>query len=849
MTIITRDDMERNGYANVAQAVAALPSNFGGTATEQSALASADRTGSNSSLASGVNLRGLGADATLVLVNGRRIAGSGAMGDFGDLSSIPTGAVERVEVLLDGASAIYGSDAVGGVVNIILRKRFDGLESRVRLGSVTDGGARLAQIDQTFGKTWATGSVMLSYEYELRTALSSDDRAFARSADSRPLGGTDHRFYLSVPGNVLGFNPVTGAFGPMYAIPAGQDGTALRAGDFEPGVTNLQNFRVGVDLTPRQERHSAVLTLSQDVGDRVHLWAEGRFSHRRFEVDTVGAATIATVTPANPYFVSPTGAASDLIAYFLGSELGPGRIHGVAEDLAGSGGADAELGHGWRLSAYGAFAQERDTSTGSNTVNSAHLTEALGTTPDDPTTPFNTATDGYFNPYGDGHSNSPAVLSFVGDGYTAGVSRSRVVTGDVQADGPIVDLPAGAVKLAVGTDLRRESFLRESVNFISTTVPVLTGPASDARTVIAGYAELRVPLFGPANARPGLQRLDLSAAVRTEHYGGFGTTTNPKFGLNWAPVDHVLFRATYGTSFRAPNLYELNATQQTSTAILQGANGLSTAVIELGGGNPGLKAQTARSWTIGFDVTPPSKNGLGFGATLFRTVFNHRIGQPVSNDISNALINPDYAPFVQRVSPADAADFARVQALLANPNLGGGGALPAGTIGAIVDLRYVNTGQLDVTGLDATAHYGRDIGRDHVEIGLNGSYLFRYRQQLTPTSPFVTLLNLADEPVDLRGRATLGWTHGEFDALVGMNYVDRYRDLVGHRIGAWTTFDLQLAWRPTSGPFKTYSIALIGQNLFDRAPPFYDSSVGAGYDAANADATGRFLSLQLTKRW
>nr|WP_293976708.1 TonB-dependent receptor [Sphingomonas sp.] len=136
VTRIDRDDLTRNGHATVGRALQALPGNFGGTATEQSALSATDTTGTNASLATGVNLRGLGAGATLVLVNGQRLGGSGAEGAFGDVSMIPTGAFDRAEVLLDGASAIYGSDAVGGVVNILLRRHFAGAETRLRFGSV-----------------------------------------------------------------------------------------------------------------------------------------------------------------------------------------------------------------------------------------------------------------------------------------------------------------------------------------------------------------------------------------------------------------------------------------------------------------------------------------------------------------------------------------------------------------------------------------------------------------------------------------------------------------------------------------------------------------------------------------
>ena len=774
------------------------------------------------------------------------------MGDFSDVSSIPTGAVERVDVLLDGASAIYGSDAVGGVVNITLRGRFDGMETRARMGSVTSGGARDWQIEETVGKRWSNGGVMLSYEYDLRTALASSDRYFAQSADSRPLGGTDHRYYLSVPGNILGIDPVTGAFGPLYAIPAGQNGRSLSPSDFEPGVVNLENFREGVDLIPRQERHSVYAVLSQDLGDTIHLSIDGRYSHRAFDAASVASATIGTVTSANPWFVSPDGANADLFAYSFGRELGASRNHGYAAALSTSGSVVADLNGGWQIEAYGAFAQERDYARTDNIVNNAYLSEALGTTPDDPSTSFSTAKDGFFNPYGNGSSNSRAILAFVGSGYTETRSLSRVYSGNVQADGPLLRLPAGPVRLAVGGDVRRESFTTGGADFIDDPLPDSLEQVGGARVIEAAFAELHIPLVGPANAMSGLRKLDISAAVRAEHYDDFGTTTNPKVGLSWVPVDGMTLRATYGTSFRAPNLVELNQRESITTTTLERADGTLVPVIQLSGGNRGLKPETARSFTAGVDLAPKSIPHFRLDATFFSTVFRHRIDTPAAAQFSEALTDGDLAPFVRAVSPTtNAEDLGYVMSLLASPAATGVNSYPATAIGAVVDTRYVNTGKEDVSGVDATIAYAIPVGASRFNLAANASYLLRYRQQFTPTALSVDLLDEPGEPVHLKGRVTAGWTKGDLAAQIGMNYVNRYRDLLGNRIRAWTTFDLNLSWQPKSDKLwlKGFTASLTAQNLFNRAPPFYDSRIGTGYDAANADALGRFIALQLSKSW
>ncbi|WBO21536.1 TonB-dependent receptor plug domain-containing protein [Sphingomonas abietis] len=428
VTTMTRADVDRSGYATAAEALAAMPSNFAGMATEQSALSGADTSGANAVLATGVDLRALGTDATLVLVNGRRIAGSGLNGDIGDISSMPNVALDRVEVLTDGASALYGSDAVGGVVNILLKQRYDGAETRLRFGSVTSGGARETQLGQTLGTNWTGGGILAAYEYYHRGALASADRAFARSADSTPFGGTDHRYYLSAPGNILAFDPVTGAYEPAYAIRPGPSGIATTVGDFVAGATNLENFREGTDLTATQTRHSGYARLYQGVGDSVHLALDARYSRRHYAVAGVASSTVGEITAANPYFVSPDGAPYDLFAYSFYPELGPTRDTGTAEAMTYGASADVDLGAHWQIRSYAGFAQERDTSRADHLVDSASLSEALGTTPDDPLTPFSTAADGYFNPYGAGGANSRAILDFVGNGFTLTHTRVATVT-------------------------------------------------------------------------------------------------------------------------------------------------------------------------------------------------------------------------------------------------------------------------------------------------------------------------------------------------------------------------------------------------------------------------------------
>lgn len=846
--VVTRSDIERGGYSSVAQALQTLPGNFGGMATEQSALSFADRSGNNATLASGVNLRGLGPQATLVLVNGRRVAGSGLLGDFADISSIPMSALDRVEIVTDGASALYGSDAVAGVVNIILKEDFEGLEMRLRGGTVTDGHARELLFSQTAGKSWAGGSVLLSYEFQRRVALRSADRAFARSADSRAFGGTDRRYPYSSPGNILGFNS-SGALVPTFAIPRGQDGTALLPGDFLAGDSNLENFREGTDLSPDQKRHSLYARASQTLSDGINFSLEGRYAHRRFTSLTAGYATILSVTNANPWFVSPTGAASDMIGYAFTQELGPVRSAGTARSFALTGAVDAELGSDWKLASYIAYAAQRDRNRTDQLANEYLLAEALGTIADNPASVYSAVRDGYFNPYGDGNANSPALLRAI-SGYSDFESRSNIVTADMVADGSLFSLPGGPVKLALGGNYRRERFYSQSTDFIFSPVPVAGRPADYSRTIWAGFAELALPLVGPDNARPGLEKLDVSAAIRAERYDDFGTTANPKLALRWVPVDGLAVRATWGTSFRAPNLRELGAPENINLRIARNQAGASVIVIQRSGGNSGLSPEKAKSWTVGLDLSPSSLAGLTASLTAFRTIFSGRVDNPVQRNFSSALIDPSFAPFVRRVSPGSSAeDLAFVQALLSRS--GASNPYPVESIAAVVDGRYVNTGRVDVAGGDFDINYSFSQGSNRFSVGLGATYLERWREQITPTSLAVDRRNIAGRPVDLRSRMTVGWVRKALDMQIALNHVDGYHDEVGKRIRAWNSVDMRLAYKPKLGEGITsgLTLSLVAQNLFDKAPPFYDSTAGAGYDSANADATGRFVALEIAKRW
>ena len=847
---LRRADIERSGRATVADLIAAQTANFGGTGNPVASLTGVDGGGLNYSVAPAANLRGLGSDATLTLFDGRRVAGSGGRGDFTDLSAIPSLAVDRVEILTDGASAIYGSDAVGGVVNILLRRRYQGLDVRTR-GSLGRDGRKDGLLGLAAGRAWQTGSLFVAYDFEHRDRLRAADRAYTATGDLRPFGGSDHRTFLSSPGTILALDPTTFSYVPAYAIPALPEGRQPVLSDLQPG-SNLSNIVAGVDLSPRIDRHAAYARLEQSIGSDVDVFAEGRFARRTFSYGSPAAQTVFVVTSSNPYFLPVDAQQSSVIAYSFLNDLGSAHATGGVSALSTAAGLTWRAGSGWTVDGYGSFARERSGERLSNQLNASALNEALGAVPDDPATRYSAAVDGYFNPYGAGGANSAAVLDFIGAGYSKARRRSSVAEAVVKGEGPVVHIPGGDARLALGSSYRRETLRSGGETFMSGTAPTTLAQLKGERGIKAIFTELEVPLVGSINARPGVQALNLSLALRHEAYEDFGGTTNPKVGLSWQPAKGVTVRASWGTSFRAPALAETKERRRIVPTVLPDGTGGSVPVLILAGGNPDLSPERARTFSAGFSLAPPQIPGLTFNVNGFSTRFKGRIAQPALLDLSRALTNPSLTPYVDRITPSvSATDLARVTALLAEPGASEG-FYPPTSYAAIIDTRFGNTSALQVSGLDADLGVVRTTGKQRYGVNLSATWLFHYTDTLTPLSPSVDRLNTLSNPADLKLRGTAEWSRGALSAFVAGNFVDGYKDdasVPAREIGAFVTADLNIGYAPTSGPLSGFRFSINVENVFDVDPPFVDRSNGFGFDAANASPFGRIAAIEIRRSW
>jgi outer membrane receptor protein involved in Fe transport len=846
VVVLSRDEIDRGGYASVAEALTSLPQAFGGTASEDSTATGADQNSTNIMRGTGVDLRGLGADATLVLVNGKRMAGAGVYGEFSDISSIPYAAVGRVDVLLDGASALYGADAVGGVIDIRLRTDLDGGETRASAATATQGGYSRYLASQALGKTWAGGHILAAYEYSRNDSLHGADRPYSGNSDLRALGGSDRRSVtVGAPANILRLN-AAGVYVATYAVPAGQDEVGLTPSDFVAGTVNATNLKAAYDVLPQSMRHSAVVAVEQDVG-LVTLSGDVRFAHREIDARNSAATTTLNLTAANPYYVSPTGQASERIAYSFQNERPGIRNWGVSESLGVSLGAKTALPAGWNGELSGTYGQELGISHSSGQTNTTSLSEAAGLAADSPLTAFSAARDGYFNPYIGTGSNPAKVLDFILSGWDLSKVRSESKSVNLGFDGPLLRLPGGALRLAVGGQLRREELRTGGARFLSGYVQTAKVERRFSRDVRSVYAELNAPLVGPDNALPGVERLELSVAGRIEDYDDVGSTRNPKIGLIWAPVHSLTFKASYGTSFRAPALSELNLPYSvTPIAVSYQGGQLPSLVYQ--GGNPNLRPETATSWSAGVSYRPEAAPDLTVSLNAFRVLFKDRVGAPVV--IAQALTSAEYAPFRTFITPAtNPADHAKVLAVMADPNSAGLGAYAVDTYGAIIDARNVNTGRLEVSGLDASLAYKTTLKGDPLALNASLSWLTHYKRAITPTSSQVELAGQAGYPADLRVRISATWTHGPASVTTALNHVgDTYAE-TGRRVHPWTTFDLQGRWQGDILAAEGLAVTLNVQNLFDQDPPFYDNPLGIGYDPNNADPLGRMVTLQLTKAW
>ena len=826
--IIGRDQIDASGYGKIEDVLATVTQNFN---RANAAVGEPEHGIFNLNHGAEVQLRGLGAGTTLTLVNGQRQGASGYQGTFTDVSTIPVSAIERIEILPEGSSALYGSDAIGGVVNIILRRNFEGIEARVR-GGATDSGATERSAALLVGHAGARGNVLAGFQFNNSDALRCSARAYcAANADFRRFGGTDLRGFESNPGTIL--DPNTRA--PIAAIPYGQDGTHLTAAQLIPGTVNYTDEVTNDDILPKQTMRSAFVSASYKMTEQWEMTADGRYSRRDFR--------FTYPVPPDDFLVPPTNAFNHLgrpvlVAYDFSRDFGPVVDRGPTTASFISTGVKGTLPKGWQVNLTGAYAKASAELVETNySLNYPAIDAALASS--DPATALNI--------FGDGsHTNATALAALRGQNITTDdLNVFTAASANVIADGPLLNWRAGAIRLAFGGEFRHEH---------SAGINISENPEDRGRLVRSGFFELAVPMVG-ARAGSTADRLDLSLAGRYERYSDVGTTFNPKVGLSWRPLALIKLRGNWGTSFRAPPFFFSNPDQVGDAAIQDVIDPRSatrfTHALLLFGPGPNLKPETARIWNAGIDLSPPAIRNFSLSLTYFDIDYQGKIQHPGPDTEFFLTQEAQLASLITR-NPTPA----QIDAVCTKPLLDGG--VCNQRVAAILDGRWRNLAGLNTQGVDAVLDYFVDSARGKVTFSLNGTYTIDQRQQITPTAPVFDFVDTVGNPTSLRLVGNLSWSLRGWAVQTTVNYTGAYRDpgsVPVRRVDSWTTVDFNIGYRVDGGSgWLANSQSNLGIiNAFDQRPPFVNlfglTSGTFGYDPANASLLGRQVSLQVVRRW
>ena len=805
---VTREDIQAIGAVSTPDLLATVPQLNSFNTAPQASL------GGMGSYAPG--MRGLPASATLPLMNGHRLVAAAANETNPDYPLIPGLAIERVEIVADGASSIYGSDAVAGVVNFITRKRFSGVELNASYGAADDYAA--GYVGALVGKDWGSGSILAAYQYAENGNVTGGDRDY-RVQDFRPQGGIDTRATSCPSPNVLASTTLWSIY---QAAPA-----------FGLNTVNYCDSGAVADLLPKSRTHSLFVSGRQDLSDRATLWGELLYSDRHDEIRAAAPAQTVFITSANPFFQGPAGATSEYVLFRPDNLIGSDHFTNTDDRRAGNSsvGVDYKLPRDLNLTVYGSYDwAENDAFIPQ--INTAAITAAAaGTTTATALDPFGTGT-------------SPTVRAAILNSSTDVDIKQTTKLAAAKLDGPLMDLPGGTLRFAVGAEVRREAFQQRGV------VGATAVPEDLKRDVKSIYGELFVPIIGAGNSAPLFRSLSLSLSGRYDDYSDFGSTTNPKVGVNWEPVEGVTLRGSYGTSFRAPGLrqvgatvgsYYLSAAQAVTFANdpTRGATQVNT--VYLLGGNRDLKPEEAKTYSFGVDVNPKALPALRASLTYYNIEYTGVIGTP---SVPYVFTDPTFAGQVYR-NPTP-TQLNALLALATPVNLPS----PLPAIGNVLDLRLNNFGVRKTDGLDFDTNYRWTTSFGSVFADLAGNYILNFDTQFSPGAPVSDSLKLGVPR--WTARATLGAVAGPVSVIGYVNHRDGITNnfttptgVGSYEADGYTTVDLRVIWTlPDKDWTKGTVLALQVNDLFDETPPFFPATDGIG---GAYNPIGRFVAVNLRK--
>lgn len=835
---IGQDQIEKTGAMTTMDILKQQPQvmNYGITDTQRTGTGGA----ANITYGSSINLRGLSPFATLTLIDGHRAPPSGTTGAPIDPSVVPAIMLSNVAIVADGASATYGSDAIAGVVNLIMRRNFNGVEMRARGGWGDSYNEH--QFDILAGHKWDSGQFTIAFERAYHSALNGLDRSFYRG-DQRSLGGSDYRVSDCNPGTIV-------ANGTTYAIPAGGV-TPATANTLVAGTSNLCNPLKYQDLVPEQGRYDIAATFDQKLTSYLSIYGDAYYSRRNFRRHVPLASGPLTVTNANPFFVAPpgSGVTSEVVNYFFGGQ-GIGNTwtdHGYSINEQATLGARVNLGGDWQWNTRVTYGYDHDIDMEVRVnASSGSVAAALAST--NPATALN-----LFAP------NSTALLQSLNNDVFGAPGISRLTVVDSKVDGPLFSLPGGDVRVAVGAQYQRNSLINGLIN--GTVGATHAHLLHQSREDHAFFGEIFVPLVGDGNKLPGVQALDLDVGVRYTDYTVVGSTTNPKVGVNWTITNGFKLHGSYGTSFRAPRLSELRGpvnavfvqTYATPTGAVPGYT-LTTS-------EP-LQPEKATTWSLGADWTPTFLDGVHASLNYFHINYSNQIASYLSN--LNLLENPsEYASLIT-LCPSAACSA------LIDKYINGTGPNPTplpvfGPIlpnpAAFVDGSNQNLATTLMSGIDFDLEYAFSTqSAGDFDFRVAGTYFTQYDTSPVPSAAISDKLNHIGYPLKLRFRANATWNYGPWTSVVYLNYTNGYTNNLAtpvQSVDSYTTVDLHLDYRLGEGfnmpELRDTRLSLDVTNLFDTDPPYVNiipsPNGGGGFDPANASPIGRVVSIAIDKKF
>lgn len=806
---------------------------------------------SNGILSTAPNIRGIGQAQTLVLINGQRVVGVGHLQNISDPSIVPPSGVNRVEVIADGASSIYGSDGIAGVVNVLTLREFEGVRGAVRYG--WGDGYDLNNLNFVTGTTWNDGGFMMSVESSNTSNLEGFDRDFM-TTDFSDRGGVDNRTQNGCIPSQFRFNNESGS--------ATGDYITYGSGAINERCDNSQY----TDLYPSQERLSFFGSGHHRFTDRISGVFDIFHSSTDSEANLQPALSNGVMTRDNPFFPShmvPSDVDS-ITAYYNVSELTGERLRDVqsVRVWGGSFGTDVEFGRFMWTTYLTGSKSWTDLNEGSFNPG-ANLAAIRGTTPETALDPFagRTAND---------------VLVGIADYEQYFGSHQYLWEINSKVDGPLFEVSGGEVRGAVGGVFRKEFY--DGENTLSRIgFKENLGKQIGRREVNSVFGELFIPVIGGGNALTGVQNLDISLSARYDKYSDFGNTTNPKIGINWRINDSVMLRGSYGDSFAAPMLPDLFGPD---TRAGYGAGGRTpagvtpqrTGSIFIAGGNPNLDAETANTWSLGMELTPLSMPGLSVSATYYSLAFEGRIYYPNSAFFD---VLPEFDQFFMdnivcetgtypggtncTSLPVDSAAIYEVIKDLRLQNfprpVNGPEDIP--DIYILQDLRRANLAEIDTTGIDLDTRYAWDTSFGSMALQLQGNYITKFDQRAIAGAEAVDQFPFGQQKLKLR--SSFSAVSGPATAVLTANFSDKYRDQYLAMTGSGTVQSVETIKSFTSVDFhlgldlqslgmgfgSSTLLTLDLSNMFDQDPPRRRAGTGYG----RGDVLGRVFTVGIRQEF